>query len=139
MATTRIPRSLTCALDAVEVILELLDAEPATTLAALLDHLSGDSRSIVSVDGGDPGPAGVEVLADQLQTGLATAPGARVVLVSVRARAGEAIAEADLAIWRHLVRRYRGGHVTLLDWFVVTDDEIFSLAELSGPPAPWDG
>jgi hypothetical protein len=55
----------------------------------------------------------------------------------VRDERGAAVAEADLAAWRRLVRRHRSGPVTLLDWFVVTDDAIFSLAELSGPPAAW--
>ena len=138
MSATRIPRSLDCALDAIEVILHLIDADPATSLAALVDHLPGGHRNLVSVGGGDPGPSGVEVLARQLGAALDEAPGARVVLVSIRHEAGDTVAEADLAAWRHLVRRHRRGPITLLDWFVVTDDAILSLAELSGPPARWD-
>lgn len=139
MATTRIPNPLTCALDAIEVILELLDADPDTTLAALVDHLPGDRQVILSIDGGEPGPWGVEELAARLQVLLEDSPGARLVLVSVRDDEGDTVAEADLAAWRRLARLHRRGPVLLLDWFVVTDDAILSLAELSGPPARWDG
>lgn len=47
MATTRTPRPLASALDAIEVILGLLDREPATTLAALLDRLPGQERRLI--------------------------------------------------------------------------------------------
>jgi hypothetical protein len=92
---------------------------------------------VVSVDDGDPGPSGAAHLAERLRTGLAEVPGARVVLLSVRHRAGDVVAEADLAMWRRLVRLHEGGSTTLLDWFVLTDEAILSLAELGGPPAPW--
>lgn len=213
MATTRTPRPLTSPLDAIEVILTLLDQEPTTTLAALLDRLPGPTHVVVPVAGGDPGPAGAPELAalladafasDRLpacplptgpestsagpkrpdpstydparsdpakherpsseptRPGLATPgpssvpsrpdavrhvpPGSRptgspprLVLVSVRDHGGDAPAEADLAAWRALVRRSQPWQLELLDWFVVTDEAILSLAELAGPPARWDG
>ncbi len=138
MPTAQTPRPLASALDAIEVILELLDAAPSTTSAALVE-VPGGGSGVVSVDDGDPGPSGAALLAERLHTGLADVPGVRIVLVSVRNGAGDAVAEADLAMWRHLVRLHGGGTTTLLDWFVVTDEAILSLAELGGPPAPWSG
>lgn len=138
MATTRTPRPFACALDAVEEILRLLDAEPATSLAAFVEHRGGPDRLVVSVEAGDPGPEGVEALAGSLPVLLGPLAGARFVLLSVRDAGGATIVEADLAAWRRLTRLHRLGSPTLLDWFVVTDDSILSLAELGGPPARWD-
>ena len=138
MATTRTPRPLTSSLDAIEVILTLLDHEPGTTLAALLDHLPGANQLVVPVAGGDPGPAGAGGLAELLAGALPAGSRARLVLVSVRDHGGDAPAEADLSAWRVLVRTARAWPVELLDWFVVTDEAILSLAELAGPPARWD-
>lgn len=59
--------------------------------------------------------------------------------MSVRDHGGDAPVEADLAAWRALVRRSQPWPLELLDWFVVTDEAILSLAELAGPPARWDG
>ncbi len=139
MAITRIPHPLSCALDALEVILSLVDTDPSTTLAAIVDHLPGDGQVVFSIEDGHPGPSGVELLGARLQVLLEDAPGARVVLLSVRDVDGDTVAEADLAAWRRLVRTHGRGPVTLLDWFIVTDDAILSLAELAGPPARWDG
>ena len=138
MATTRTSRPLTSSLDAIEVILTLLDDEPGTTLAALLDHLPGANRLVVPVAGGDPGPGGAPRLAELLAGALPAGCGSRLVLVSVRDRGGDAPAEADLSAWRALVRVARAWPVELLDWFVVTDEAILSLAELAGPRARWD-
>jgi hypothetical protein len=126
-------------LDAVEALLALLDDDPTTTLVALVDHLPGGVRVALPVDGGDPGPAGAGALDDLLLHLLAEAPGARVVLATVRAGEDLAVAEDDLAMWRTLVARHRGSGVTLLDWFVLTDDAVVSLAELAGPRARWAG
>ena len=139
MATTRSVRPLTSSLDAIEVILTLLDREPGTTLAALVDHLPGQGRTVVPVAGGDPGPAGAPALAELIAGALPGDTSARLVLVSVRDHGGEAPAEGDLAAWRTLGRRARGWSLELLDWFVVTDEAILSLAELAGPAARWDG
>lgn len=144
MATTRTPRPLTSPLDAIEVILTLLDREPATTLAALLDRLPGPSQALIPVAGGDPGPVGAPRLAQLVADALPQGPSPggevpRLVLVSVRDHGGEAPAEADLAAWRALVRRSQPWPLELLDWFVLTDEAILSLAELAGPPARWDG
>lgn len=138
MATTRTPRPLTSALDAIEVILTLLDHEPGLTLAALHDHLPGEVQAVVPVTGGDPGPGGAPRLAELVAAALPGGSRARLVLVSVRDHGGDAPAEADLAAWRALLRRAVPWPVELLDWFVVTDEAILSLAELAGPPARWD-
>ena len=139
MSAVRSPRPLTSSLDAIEVILTLLDHEPGTTLAALVDGLAGGARAVLPVDGGDPGPGGALHLATCLAPVLRGLGRPRVVLVSVREGGGDAAAEADLAAWRALVRDRRGGAYELLDWFVVTDDAILSLAELAGPRARWAG
>ena len=136
MSAVRAPRPLTSSLDAIEVILTLLDREPDTTLAALVDGLAGGAGAVLPVDGGDPGPAGALHLAACLAPVLADLGRPRVVLVSVRDGGGDAAAEADLAAWRSLVRDRRDAY-ELLDWFVVTDDAILSLAELAGPRARW--
>jgi hypothetical protein len=129
---------MTSSLDAIAVILALLDHEPETTLAALVDGLPDGARAVLPVRGGDPGPAGATGLAACLAKALPPGGGLRVVLLSVRAGAGDAPAEADLAAWRALDRS-GGARYELLDWFVVTDDTILSLAELAGPPARWLG
>ncbi len=144
MATTRTPRPLTSALDAIEVILRLLDHEPTTTLAAILDRLPGPTQALLPVAGGDPGAAGAPRLAELLANALPGRSPAgdlvpRLVLVSIREHGGEAPAEADLAAWRALVRRAQPWPLELLDWFVLTDEAILSLAELAGPPARWGG
>lgn len=137
MATVPLPHPLTSALDVVDVVFHLLDAEPHTTLAALVDRLPGPGQIVVTVDGGDPGPAGVAALDPWLRDLLVAAPGARFVLVSVRAGAVAAVAEADLAAWRALRRGNGVGRHHLLDWFVVTDDAFTSMADLGGPPPMW--
>lgn len=139
MATTPIPHPISCALDAVDAILSLLDADPDTTLAAIVDHLPGDGQLVYSVEDGHPGPSGAEALAARLTILLADAPGSRVALLSVREVEGATVAEADLAAWRRLVRAHGRSPFTLLDWFIVTDDAVLSLAELAGPRARWDG
>jgi hypothetical protein len=140
---TRTPRPLTSPLDAIEVFLTLLDREPTTTLAALLDRLPGATQALLPVAGGDPGPAGAPRLAELLAHALPCHPSGdgfpRLVLVSVRDHGGEVPAEADLAAWRALVGRSQPWPLELLDWFVLTDEAILSLAELAGPPARWDG
>lgn len=125
-------------LDAVEAILALLDDDPTTTLAALVDRLPGGLRYAIPVDGGDPGPAGADALDRLVLDQLGDLPGARVVLASVRDGEDETVAEADLATWRALVARHRTSPVVLLDWFVVTDAAVVSLADLAGPRPRWD-
>ena len=139
MSAIRSPRPLASSLDAIEVILDLLDREPDTTLAALVDGLPGGARAVLPVDGGDPGPGGATHLAACLTPVLRGLGHPRVVLVSVRDGGGDAAEEADLAAWRALARERRGGAYELLDWFVVTGDAILSLAELAGPRARWAG
>jgi hypothetical protein len=139
MSAVSSPRPLSSSLDAIEVILTLLDREPDTTLAALVDGLAGSARAVLPVDGGDPGPGGVTHLAGCLVPVLRGLGRPRVVLVSVRAGGGDAAEEADLAAWRALVSTPRADAYELLDWFVVTDAAILSMAELAGPPARWAG
>jgi hypothetical protein len=124
-------------LDAVEALLALVDDDPTTTLVALVDRLPGGLRFALPVTGGDPGPAGAGALDELLRDLLAEVPGARVVLATVRPGEDVAVAEDDLAMWRALVARHHRSGVTLLDWFVLTDDAIVSLAELAGPRPPW--
>ena len=138
MSAVSSPRPLSSSLDAIEVILTLLDREPDTTLAAVVDGLAGSARAILPVDGGDPGPGGVTHLARCLVPVLRGLGRPRVVLVSVRAGGGDAAEEADLAAWRALVSA-RADAYELLDWFVVTEAAILSMAELAGPPARWAG
>ncbi len=139
MSAVRSPRPLSSSLDAIEVILTLLDREPDTTLAALVDGLAGGARAVLPVDGGDPGPGGATHLARCLAPVLRGLGRPRVVLVSVRDGGGDAAEEADLAAWRALVSAGGAGAYQLLDWFVVTDEAILSMAELAGPRARWAG
>jgi hypothetical protein len=131
------PPPMRCALDAIDALLAILDDEPATTLVALVDHLPHGARVALPVDGGDPGPAGAEALAGLLAAALDGLAGARVVLGSIRHHGDDTVAEADLATWRSLSARHRGGPITLLDWFVITDVAVLSLAELAGPRPRW--
>jgi hypothetical protein len=125
--------------DALDALLSLLDDDPDLTLAALVDHLPGGARFALPVEGGDPGPAGAEALDGYLLHCLRDVPGARLVLATVRAGEDDTVAEDDLAAWRGLVARHRGAPVVLLDWFVLTDTAVVSLAELAGPRPRWEG
>ena len=137
MSAVGSPRPLSSSLDAIEVILSLLDREPDITLAALVDGLAGGARAVLPVDGGDPGPGGATHLARCLAPVLRGLGRPRVVLVSIRDGGGDAAEEADLAAWRAIVSARRAGAYELLDWFVVTDAAILSMAELAGPRARW--
>jgi len=108
-----------------------------TIVLPLDSHHSG--QVIVIVDGA-ASAAEVLTVADTLMPSYTSAHAA-IVLASVRPAPDLGVVAADLAAWAELEVRYARASLTLLDWFVLSEHGIDSMADIAGvwrwrSPAP---
>jgi hypothetical protein len=137
--STAAPARLRTARDALNVITYVLDGD--TTAVALVDRPQPLDGLVACCDGpltlADVARLDECILEAAAASALLTGASHRMVLASRRAPGLEMVDEADIELWRELHARHRATAVPLLDWFVVSGDTAFSLAELVGPRARW--
>jgi hypothetical protein len=129
------PLQLHCATVALDLALAAADTDPDVRTVILVEHPGGGGIA-TTLTGGDGSAAEAERFAEAVLDGVGDT-GCRVVVASLRPGTELVVAEDDLAAWRRLRARFAGRAATLLDWFVVTDEEALSLAATAAPPTPW--
>jgi hypothetical protein len=144
------PSRLYSIADALDVVRNVLIAEPDTTALVLVDRRP-PHEGLVACCSGPFALADLDRLdACVLEATLLAEAGCRMVLASRAPTrgSGESVAdddlaaprppdEAALALWRRFQTRHRPTPVPLLDWLVVGGGTVISYAALAGPPAQW--
>jgi hypothetical protein len=130
---------LRSARDALDVITFVLDGD--TTAVALVDRPPPLDGLVACCDGpftlADLDRFDECILDAAAASAVLTGAGCRMVLASRGAAGIEMVDEAEIELWRKLQARHGATTVPLLDWFVVSGETAFSLAELAGPRARW--
>ncbi len=107
------------------------------TIVVCLDHAHrGSTIVVVDHPSGEP----VEEIADMMFQMASSAPGlGALVLATVRPGLGVAVGPADELAWFELRAGAEDAGLDLLDWFVVSDDHVVSLATLTDSRPLWAG